>query len=134
MAKFIVNAGEVIDHNGKVYNEGDSIELSAAEAKELAAKVTKGKEVKETPQDLQKDPLTDPLTDPLDDEDEDEDDGDETEDEKGSNEDLETKTLNLVKNYKLDELRAKAAELEIDFKEDATKKDLANLIALKEAA
>ncbi|MDR2925943.1 MAG: hypothetical protein LBU76_08385 [Azoarcus sp.] len=36
MGKYIVQ-GISIDHNGKPYREGDEIELSAAEAKPLAA-------------------------------------------------------------------------------------------------
>ena len=133
MAKFIVNAGEVIDHDGKVYNEGDAIELTAAQAKELAKKVTKGKGGKDETEDLP--PVTPPTdqvtTDGVDDEDGDDNAGDEDETE---DENVEAKVVNLVKNYKLDELRAKAADLQIEFTEEATKKDLANLIALKEAA
>lgn len=123
MAKFIVNAGEVIDHDGKVYHEGDTIELTNAQAKELAKKVTAGKGAAKDA------PKTDGNENPGND-------GNAGNDGEGNDgeDDLEKKVANLVKNYKLDELKAKAAELQIEFTEEATKKDLANLIALKEAA
>lgn len=121
MAKFIVNAGEVIDHDGKVYHEGDTIELTNAQAKELAKKITAGKgAVKDAPK-------TDGNENPGND-------GEGNDNGNDGEEDLEKKVANLVKNYKLDELKAKAAELQIEFTEEATKKDLANLIALKEVA